>query len=374
MLVALHSLRRLMTAVFCMSLAVTLMGAENSSLLLPAPVLVLFPLSHPEGTDASSGVAYSEQLAAALKSLGGVKVIVGDPATAPADFLRVAKAAGGEYYFMGSIAPPLNNAAAVIEEIVSTRSGTIVWSKTAYVARPTDVADQAPVVKDGLLKYADRGYFLVLNPTPKPIPTPTLDAKKKPAVASGGNGAKGGATPPPILRIPGDNAPEKLPNEAYGYSSKPTAPPKVYASASKPSRFVVLNFVPKNVLPEVRDYTIDSLTATLKRHGQSAAEGNPLTTLHRLPGAAVCAETGAGYLVFGDVTAKATVANEYNNDMGHVDASLDVAVFDCVADRFVPAAKGVRGSGHPWQNAVDAATTKAVNGYLLKLVAAAKFS
>lgn len=371
MFVAFHSLRRLLAAVFCMSLSVTLMGAETSS-LLPAPTLVVFPLGHAEGTDPNTGVAYAAQLAAALKALGGVKVIVGDPATAPADFLHVAKAAGGEYYFMGSIAPPLNNAASVIEELVSTRSGTIVWSKTAYISRPGDVTDQAPIVKDGLLQYADRGYFLVLNPTPKPLPT-QAPADKKKGVANQPP-PKPGASPVPPLRIPGDNAPEKLPNEAYGYSSKPTAPPKVYASASRPSRFVVLNFVPKNVLPEVRDYTVDSLTASLKRRGQTAAEGNPLTTLHRLPGAAVCAETGAGYLVFGDVTAKATVATVDNNEMGHVDASLDVAAYDCVAQRFLPAAKDVRGSGHPWQKAVDAAANKAVNGYLMKLAATAKFS
>ncbi|HEV8021450.1 MAG TPA: hypothetical protein VGP41_09330 [Candidatus Lustribacter sp.] len=371
MLVAFHSLRRLMAAVFCMALAVTLMGAETSS-LLPAPTVVLFPLGHPEGTDPAAGVAYAAQLGNALKALGGVKVVVADPATAPSDFLHVAKAAGGEYYFMGSIAPPLNNAAAVIEELVSTRSGTIVWSRTAYISRPEDVLDQAPVVKDALLQYADRGYFLVLNPTPKPLPTATPGKGKKGAAPSGG-GANA-ATPPPVARIPSDDAPQKLPNEAYGYSSKPTAPPKIYASASRPSRFVVLNFVPKNVLPAVRDYTIDSLTASLKKHGQTAAEGDPVTTEHRLPGAAVCAETGAAYLVFGDVTAKATVANLDNNEMGHVDASLNVAAYDCVAQRFVPAAKGVRGTGHPWEKAVDAATTKAVNTYLLKLTASAKFS
>jgi hypothetical protein len=357
-------------AVLCVSLAVTLMGAETST-LLPAPTLVVFPLNHAEGTDPSAGIAYAAQLGNALKALGGVKVIVADPATTPADFLHVAKAAGGEYYFMGSIAPPLNNAAAVIEELVSTRSGTIVWSKTAYISRPDDVLDQGPVVKDALLNYADRGYFLVLNPTPKPIDTPAPAARKK-GVASPGGSANGGA--PVAKTVPGDEPPQKLPNEAYGYSSKPTPPPKVYASAGRPSRFVVLNFVPKNVLPEVREYTIDSLTALLKHHGQTAAEGDPVTTEHRLPGSAVCAETGAGYLVFGNVSAKATVANADNNEMGRVDASLDVAVFDCVAGRFVPAVKGVRGSGHPWQKAVDAAATKAVNNYLLKLTTSARFS
>jgi hypothetical protein len=357
-----------------MSLAITLMGAETST-LLPAPTLVVFPLNHAEGSDPSAGIAYAAQLGNALKALGGIKVIVADPATTPSDFLHVAKAAGGEYYFMGSIAPPLNSAAAVIEELVSTRSGTIVWSKTAYISRPDDVLDQGPVVKDALLAYADRGYFLVLNPTPKPISTPTPQARKK-GVATEGTGTAGGGSgpPPPPLHIPGDEPPQKLPNEAYGYSSKPTPPPKVYASASRPSRFVVLNFAPKNVLPEVRDYTIDSLTASLRHHGQTAAEGNPVTTEHRLPGAAVCAETGAAYLVFGNVSAKAVVANADNNEMGRVDASLDVAVYDCVAERFVPAVKGVRGSGHPWQKAVDAAATKAVNGYLLKLTTTARFS
>jgi hypothetical protein len=61
-------------------------------------------------------------------------------------------------------------------------------------------------------------------------------------------------------------------------------------------------------------------------------------------------------------------------EIGHVDAMLDVAAYDCVAQRFLPAVKDVRGSGHPWQKAVDAAANKAVNGYLMKLATTAKFS
>ncbi len=90
-----------------------------------------------------------------------------DPATVPADYLRVTKAAGGDYYLIGYVAPPTNNAYSVIEQIVSARSGTVVWSQTAHIGANDDIFDQAPIIKNALLTYSSRGFYAVLNATPK---------------------------------------------------------------------------------------------------------------------------------------------------------------------------------------------------------------
>ncbi|MGA2392212.1 MAG: hypothetical protein ABSH03_02540 [Candidatus Lustribacter sp.] len=372
----LHRLRltQLIVALLCVTFAVTLIGASPSpsplgpSSLGPSPTIMIFPMRQPEGLDPKAGIAYSLRLATALTALGGVKVVPGDPATAASDYLHVAKAAGADFYMMGSVAPPINNAVAVVQQVVSTRTGIVSWSGTAYVTTGDDVAAQAPLIKTALVTYETRGYMAILNPTPVPVQTaaPTPVPKSKRVSINEGAGGSGPTS--------ADQAPLPLPNEAYGFSSKPTAPPKVYASAAKPSRFVVLTFVGKNVTPQVRDYTVDSLIKALKKHGQSAAEGNPDTTNHRLPSADLCSSTGAAYLVFGSVSGASTKGNDFSNYVPHSNASIAVAAYDCATQSFVQTAKEVRGAGARWTDAIDHAANAAVTDYLLKVAAVARSS
>jgi hypothetical protein len=329
MLVSFRLRARSLVAVFCAALSVALMGASTQT-FFGTPTLVIFPYRPAEGMDPSAGITYANQLGAALKSLGGVNVVMADPSTLPADYLHTAKAAGGDYYFMGSFSPPTQSTIPLIEQIVSARSGTVVWSTTAYLASAGDVFTQAPAVKTAVTGYITHGYEAILNPPPPPKPVVKVSATPVPKkVASSG----------------GDGPPIKLPNEAYGFSSKPTAPPKVYAAASRPSRFVVLNFVGKDVPPSVRDYTVAALETSLKHRGQTVAEGDPQTTAHRLPGPELCADTGASYLVFGSVSATAQKAQEYDNYISSVNALLNVSLYSCSTQKFLPPANGLKGFG-----------------------------
>jgi hypothetical protein len=283
-------------------------------------------------------------------------VIMGDVATAPADYLHVTKTDGGDFYMIGYIATPLNHSAAVIEQIVSARSGTVVWSNTAAIAAEEDVLAQGPVVKKGLLSYISRGFDSIPITTPRP------------------------ATPPPALKRAGpaggvgpDGAP-LLPNEAYGFSSKPTAPPKVYASASRPSRFVVLAITGATQQPAVRDYAANSLISSLKHHGQSVAQGDPDTTdFPVVRGHDICTQTGAGYLVFGSLSGSSVKGTDLNNYLTHTDADLSLLVFDCAAQKLNAVAK-FHGQAGKWQGAIDRAADAAVTKYVLKVATVAKSS
>jgi TolB-like protein len=360
MIVRFSPLMRLLCAVFCIALATTLMGATSS--LLPPTTLVIFPFRQAEGLDPQRGLDYVSRLGATLKDLGGVNVVMGDPATAQADFLHVAKAAGADYYLIGFVAPPTNNMYAVIEQIVSARSGTVVWSNTAHIGANADVIDQAPVIKNALVAYSSRGYYAVLNPTPKPSPAPSSTAKKNGVSVGGGGG--GGAAP---------KKPLDLPNEAYGFSSGPTAPPKLYASASNPSRFVVVASTGKLVPPVIRDYTTSSLIIALKRHGQTAAQGNPDTTVHWIfRGHDICTDTGAAFLVSGSVSTKSL--DPTRGDGIWTDAYVNVALYDCAAQKFEQSTKPMYGGAFSWKTAVDNATNTAVKDYLLKISASVAHS
>jgi hypothetical protein len=283
-----------------------------------------------------------------MTTAGGVKIVMGDPATTPENFLHTAKVDGGDFYLTGFIAPPVNGAMAVIEQIVSARSGTVVWANTAHIGSDKDITDQGPIVQNALLTYSTRGYFAILNPTPKPAATPTTSAKK--------NGI----------------APLDLPNEAYGFSSKPTAPPKVYASANRPTRFVVLPITGKTVPVVIRTYAESSLVGALSRNGQTAAQGDPDQTQHPLlRGPQICAQTGGKYLVWGDVRTNSNDATE-GNDMW-TDAYMNVAVYDCASMRLQSVAKPLHGSAFSWKTAVDHAANLAVTNYLLKISTVAHF-
>ena len=344
---------RLLGAVLCTSLAVALLGAGVP--LSTAPTLVIFPFRQAQGLDPRYGSDYVTKLGGVLKDRAAIKVVMADPATLPVDYLHTTKADEGDYYLTGFIAPPANGSQAVIEQVVSARSGTIVWSSTAHISNVQDILDQGPIVEAALLAYATRGYFTILNPTPKPAAPPPTPAPKKNAIASSGRGG-GGAPKPPL----------PLPNEAYGFSSKPTAPPKVYASANHPSRFVVLTISGKTVPPAIRNYTASSLILALTRYGQTAALGDPDKTEFPLfRGHDICLQTGAGYLVLGSVSAQASDATA--GDDLWTDAYLNVVVFDCHSLKIDRSPKPLHGGAFGWKTAIDHATNRAVTNFLLKI-------
>jgi hypothetical protein len=343
---------RLLVAVLYASLASTFLVAAGPP--STAPTLVLFPFHEAPGLDPRYGTDYVTKLAGVLTAAAAIKVVLGDPATVPADYLHATKANGGDYYLTGFVAPPANGSQAVIEQIVSARSGTIVWSNTAHIASDQDILAQGPAVQGALLTYATRGYFAILNPTPKPVaPRPTAAPKKNSISVPGG----GAAAQP--------KAPLDLPNEAYGFSSKPTAPPKVYASADHPSRFVVLSIAGATVPPVIRDYAVSSLVIALARHGQTAALADPARIGHRIPSVQMCKETGGSYLVLGTVSTK---SNDATTEAGlWTEAHLTLAVYDCGTENFEHSAKPLSGAAFSWKTAVDHASNAAVTDYLLKL-------
>jgi hypothetical protein len=339
------------------------MGA--SGLLSTAPVLVLFPFRYAEGLDPRYSTDYIAKLGASMTAVGGVKIVMGDPATTPENFLHTTKVDNGDFYLTGYIAPPVNGAMSVIEQIVSARSGTVVWANTAHIGADKDITDQGPIVQNALLTYATRGYFAILNPTPKPAAAPPTSAPKKngisPVGSSSGPSGKGL-----------DKPPLQLPNEAYGFSSGPTAPPKIYASASRPTRFVVLPITGKTVPPVIRTFAGAALVTALSRHGQTAAQGDPEQTQHPLlRGPQICAQTGGTYIVWGDVRTKSSDATN-GNDMW-TEAYINVAVYDCRTQKLESVAKPLYGGAFSWKTAVDRAANLAVTDYLLKVSTVAHF-
>lgn len=352
---------RAFSILLCMAFATTLLGAAAPPLLAGTPVIVVFPFKVADGLDPVNGRIMATAIASAVGAQGGVKIVIGDPATAPADFLHVTALNNGDYYLTGFIAAPVGNSTSVLEQLVSKRSGTAIWGTTASINNDTDIQAQGPIIHDAVILHATRGYFSIVNGVPTPTPKETRAPKKKNGITSSVSAPGPAETPRRTL---------DLPNEAYGFSSAPTAPPKVYASAAHPTRFAILAVTGNTVTEQMRQYAQASLVTTLSHHGQPAAQGDPETTKHFLMHPQdICKSTGSAFLVFGTIVAHSTDAT--NGVEPWTDADYTPMVYDCTAQAYNRSAHPIRSAAFDWKTAIDRATLKATNDFFAKLPHAA---
>jgi TolB-like protein len=119
--------------------AALLVGA----LALPAgaaskPVLVFFPFATGASVPAILGTQLPDRIEAELKSLGGFTILQGDPTAKPENYRALARAGGADDYVTGSIVA-LGNSYAVLEELVSARSGVLLWSNSQVFRTIDDI-------------------------------------------------------------------------------------------------------------------------------------------------------------------------------------------------------------------------------------------
>jgi hypothetical protein len=106
-------------------------------------------------------------------ALGGfVKVIPPKADVLRANYLADARAAGANYYVTGFVTP-LGNGASVVEQVVSTTSGTLVFSVTNYITSLEDIANQGDQLRAGILDRGNRALQAFQTPaTPDTTPAP----------------------------------------------------------------------------------------------------------------------------------------------------------------------------------------------------------
>jgi TolB-like protein len=124
-------------------------------------VLVVFPFAVRESIPEIDGAAITDRIAAEITALGGLKVVRG-ATSAPGDYRAQARAAGADLYFTGIVAA-IGNTYSAIEQLVTTRGGTVVWSTTMNFRSVADIRGEGARVHDEVLRGA----------TPPPAPTVT---------------------------------------------------------------------------------------------------------------------------------------------------------------------------------------------------------
>jgi len=175
------------------------LGAVYKS-LLPPPLVVVFPLTVNGDVQKDSGERLAVMFAQQL-SESGIKVVPPVPGTQRADYLTAARKLGCDYYVTGFVTP-LGSEVSVVEQVVSTLSGTVVASNSVQFLTYGDAAGQGALLATMIQQHAER-IFAALQENPQPSATPAPKESEPEANLSKlgglfkGRKGKGNATPAP---------------------------------------------------------------------------------------------------------------------------------------------------------------------------------
>jgi TolB-like protein len=284
------------------SLAVILLG--TGSLMAPTPSIVVFPfIANGSGVTAETGARLSVTIAAQIAQLGGVTVKPAPPGTEQRDYLVVARNLGVDYYVTGYVTP-LGSEASVVEQLVSAKSGAIVWSNTAQLETYGEAVGQAAMIRSAILSYAARAVSS-LQPIETTPPQPAPPSRRTPAPQKVA-----------VLAPTGDDAPDRV------------------------------------------AYAADALIKALAKNKVRAARSSAASRDIQGNAAAICARTGATLLL------GTTLSTQSSNDTS---ATADVVVtgYDCSGVVVGRQSASSNASGkHAWQVAIDRAVDSAVRDYL----------
>ena len=150
--------------------ALVALGAAAPS--ADAPTAIVFPLQASASLDRDINLRIVTALANQIAMDGRVHVVPAEPDVARADFLTAARKAGAQFYVTGFITP-LGDGASIIEQVVSTQSGTIVFSNSGQIASVSDVNAQGDIVRNGILERASRATYSFTAPANAPAAAPT---------------------------------------------------------------------------------------------------------------------------------------------------------------------------------------------------------
>lgn len=335
----LHGLPHRTFAIFTAVCAIALLGATTPlapplgpPLATTPPSVIVYPLQVSAPVDPSAGRDLSSELGAEITALGGVKVIPTPADPTQHDYLDKALALGADYYISGYIAP-VGSMVTVVEQLVSTRYGIVVWSNSAQLGMPSEAKGQGTLIRAAVLIHANR-MVASLYATPAPAPT---------------------ATPTPAPRTPARVAqvtPPRPPSILDDDEDTPRTPPTTYT--------VLAITGPTN--RTFREFAADAITRQIVKSGQSAAllKDRPTRNI-QIWSDAICTETGTKVLMTGSLSA---VTNSIQNDpLPTTDAAFRLTAYDCAAKTTqnveVHSALKLQ-----WKVAIEAVVDGAVDEYL----------
>lgn len=141
------------------------------------PIIVVFPFGTSSEIPADNGVKAANLFVQVMNSSGGLDAI-GAPATIKqANYLGYARTVNADYYVTGYMTP-LGEGVSLVEQVVSARSGTMVFGQTAQIDSFEDASSQAITVHDGIVaqEQAFKKQYTDTQATATPTPLPNNQA------------------------------------------------------------------------------------------------------------------------------------------------------------------------------------------------------
>ena len=137
------------------------------------PVLVIYPFQVNGDADKTSGAKLAALFAGQMQAAGGItiKPLAATVGVARADYLTNAIKGGADYYVSGYLTP-LGDEVALVEQVVSTSSGAIVWANTAQLLTYGDATTQADSIRSAILGHAGRVEAEFQQQQAQSTPTP----------------------------------------------------------------------------------------------------------------------------------------------------------------------------------------------------------
>jgi TolB-like protein len=350
------NVRRFLLAVLA---AFTLLAATPAPSILGTPVLIVYPFSA-NGGDISkeAGSRLAVAIATRIANLGGVDVKPAAPGVDRQDYLESAHHDGADYYIAGYVTP-LGDGVSLVEQLVSTQTGIVVYSNTAQVRTFEEAGSQGDVLRDALLRHQTRNLGAYAAPpppadTPTPTPAPGSAAQANLGRLFGRKQQRAAAASPSASPNPSPAA-AAIARAAATPAAATPAPP-----AASPTQVAAV--------PRGSDYSVLAIGGPAEGDQRSftgAAIRNDMIANHRRvadAGAtreAACSKDSVGTLLGGNLTTR------YHTILGQpqTTATLELLVYDCAGNIVYQKtfANDVRGD---WKSAVDGVVARAVAAFL----------
>jgi TolB-like protein len=298
-------------------------GAQSS--LFTKPTVIVYPFSANTSTvDREASSRLATIIATGMANSGKVFVTPPPPGTERKDFLSVARANHADYYISGFISP-LGNGVSVVEQVVSTVSGIVVYSQSAQLATYDDAAGQGDDLANLVTRHANRGLAGIGTPPPQASPT---------AAPSSGPEANLGklfkrrpkATPTPKPTV----KPSGVPIASTSVAAPPTSAPRTVAAVPVPPRAATPTPAPPPPPPAAAiaagQYAVLPVDGTAEGALRELATQRLVARAmgqHAANAAEACATHGLKAVLSG------TLAVRPDPQYGGYSASFDLSAHDC---------------------------------------------
>ena len=165
-------MRRLLAVLLVTFLGLPLVAATPPPSLYSKPNVIVFPFTSTGSSvnrEASSTLATI--IATSMANTGLVTVTPPPPGTDRKDYLNVARANRSDYYISGFISP-LGQGVSVVEQVVSTATGIVVFSQSTQLNTYNEAASQGDDLANFVYRHANRGLVAIGTAPPAASPTP----------------------------------------------------------------------------------------------------------------------------------------------------------------------------------------------------------